>query len=133
MLLRFSSLVVLFGALLPGASQAFQLAKNTIRLPSLMKLHDAGNSPRHLPDDNAVVEPTSDRRGFFKESGSSLALLLLMGGSTTTLFPSQSFAADKSTVDYKAVAADIRDLVKANPDWGPTFVRLAWHSSGMYH
>lgn len=80
MLLRFSSLVVLFGALLPGASQAFQLAKNTIRLPSLMKLHDAGNSPRHLPDDNAVVEPTSDRRGFFKESGSSLALLLLMGG-----------------------------------------------------
>lgn len=54
-------------------------------------------------------------------------------GSTTTLFPSQSCAADAATVDYKAVAADIRDLVKANPDWGPTFVRLAWHSSGMYH
>jgi cytochrome c peroxidase len=35
-------------------------------------------------------------------------------------------------VDYKAVASDISDLVKTNPDWGPTLVRLAWHSSGTY-
>ena len=35
-------------------------------------------------------------------------------------------------VDYKEVAEDIRALVVKTPDWGPTLVRLAWHSSGTY-
>lgn len=34
--------------------------------------------------------------------------------------------------DYKSVRADIETLIKEKPDKGPTFVRLAWHSSGTY-
>jgi catalase (peroxidase I) len=44
--------------------------------------------------------------------------------------PSTAFASDG--VDYKAVADDIAALVVKTPDWGPTLVRLAWHSSGTY-
>jgi len=68
-------------------------------------------------------DQTSERRVFL---GSSLAFFL-----TTALNPVASYA-DGGAVDYKAVAADISDLVRKNPDWGPTLVRLAWHSSGTY-
>jgi cytochrome c peroxidase len=37
-----------------------------------------------------------------------------------------------ATVDYKAVSKDIACLLESNPNWGPTLVRLAWHSSGTY-
>lgn len=39
---------------------------------------------------------------------------------------------DAVPLDYKAVAEDISKAVQDNPDWGPTLVRLAWHSSGTY-
>ena len=44
--------------------------------------------------------------------------------------PTTARAAD--AVDYKAVAADIAKIIKSDPDKGPTFLRLAWHSSGDY-
>lgn len=50
--------------------------------------------------------------------------------SITIFTPSIATAAD--SVDYKAVANDVADLVVKHPDWGPTLVRLAWHSSGTY-
>jgi cytochrome c peroxidase len=64
---------------------------------------------------------TTDRRAFLAVGfAASLA---------TALSPATAQAA---TVDYKAVASDIGGLITKNPDWGPTLVRLAWHSSGTY-
>ena len=34
--------------------------------------------------------------------------------------------------DYEAVRKDIKALIAARPEKGPTLVRLAWHSSGTY-
>ena len=45
--------------------------------------------------------------------------------------PTTARAAD--AVDYKAVAADIAKIIKSDSDKGPTFLRLAWHSSGAVH
>mmetsp|Transcript_15397 Transcript_15397/g.46421 ORF Transcript_15397/g.46421 Transcript_15397/m.46421 type:complete len:277 (+) Transcript_15397:457-1287(+) len=42
----------------------------------------------------------------------------------------QAFAAEG--IDYKAVAADIADVIKVDINRAPTLVRLAWHSSGTY-
>ena len=34
--------------------------------------------------------------------------------------------------NYQAVRSDIKEMIQAKPDKGPTLVRLAWHSSGTY-
>ncbi|KAL3908664.1 MAG: hypothetical protein SGILL_008398 [Bacillariaceae sp.] len=63
-----------------------------------------------------------DRRDFVTGGIAAVSSLLLP----------QVLPANAADVDYKAVAKDIMDLVEKNPDWGPTFVRLSWHSSGTY-
>ena len=40
--------------------------------------------------------------------------------------------ADANFPDWNAVRNDIVEVIKTKPDKGPTFVRLAWHSSGTY-
>jgi catalase (peroxidase I) len=73
------------------------------------------------------VEPESasnhpGRRAFLLAAPATVAAL-----SSWNVAPAA--AAD---LNYKNVAADIAKIVQANPDWGPTLVRLAWHSSGTY-
>lgn len=65
----------------------------------------------------------SDSRRAFLWTGASAAAAFAWS-------PLSAYAA--SSIDYKAVASDISEAVRANPDWGPTLVRLAWHSSGTY-
>jgi catalase (peroxidase I) len=74
------------------------------------------------PDDTGILINT--RRHVLE---SFLAASIL---STTIHTPSIAAAAED--IDYKAVANDIAALVLKTPDWGPTLVRLAWHSSGTY-
>jgi cytochrome c peroxidase len=64
-----------------------------------------------------------DRRAFLWASA------IVAGASLTSPLPVHAAGGG---VDYKAVSADISDLIDKKPDWGPTFVRLAWHSSGTY-
>lgn len=55
--------------------------------------------------------------------------------SSVEVRPSQTDAATVRTgnaADYKKVRADIREMIEAKLDKGPTLVRLAWHSSGTY-
>lgn len=72
-------------------------------------------------EESKVQMVLDDRRSFITNG---IAFL------TIGSFTKSSQAA--SSVDYKAVANDIAELVKSDGDKGPTLVRLAWHSSGTY-
>ena len=71
----------------------------------------------------SIVE--DDRRSFLTK-GAGIALVL------GTAFSSEAKTPPSSSVDFKAVAADISSITLKDKDKGPTFVRLAWHSSGTY-
>lgn len=101
-------LAAVFLSSLLATNHAFQLTPPAFKPFSMLQA---------VRDDHA----TPDRRVFL---GSSLTFLL-----TAVSVPLKAYA---DGVDYKAVADDIAKLVKKNPDWGPTLVRLAWHSSGTY-
>ena len=66
---------------------------------------------------------TFDRRAFLAAG---------VAASFVTTLPPLPAQAAADGVDYKAVSSDISKLITKNPDWGPTLVRLAWHSSGTY-
>ena len=76
----------------------------------------------------SVVEDSAlDRRTFLSSS-----VAVTVGAASSTRPAGAEEPKGKVQLDYKAVANDIAKAVEDNPDWGPTLVRLAWHSSGTY-
>jgi hypothetical protein len=50
----------------------------------------------------------------------------VMAAASTLLFPQYAMA-DGNSVDYKAVAKDIIDVIQKNPDWGPSKFSNLFH------
>jgi Peroxidase len=105
----------------------FFFARETLGFNVLTLTRKTGSclydSLQRVEADNAAIKVNTRRNVL--ESFLTASVL-----STTIFSPSIVTAADG--VDYKAVAEDVAALVVKTPDWGPTLVRLAWHSSGTY-
>lgn len=79
----------------------------------------------------ATVEDSVDRRAFLASS-TAVTIAAATYSRRTALAEDNDLPAEKLALDYSTVANDILQAVKDNPDWGPTLVRLAWHSIGTY-
>ena len=80
---------------------------------------------RSTPSPAQAHEPTTALESGAVLRGAVAAVVAAVAPTTVT-------ARRRGRVDYKAVAADIAKIIKSDPDKGPTFLRLAWHSSGDY-
>jgi Peroxidase len=127
------SLYLIGIALLEHASDAFQhllINPNRLSTPThhCSSLNNVENDIVSIDVVKADSSTVNCRRSFLLST--AMMTGTCVGG--LTIGPLSSMSATGTSVDYKAVAGDVTELIKANPDWGPTLVRLAWHSSGTY-
>lgn len=75
-----------------------------------------------------------ENRGFYQNKSNKKwfiagASALIIGGMTMS---SVSVFAEEPRVDYDKVRKEVAALIDEDENRGPTFIRLAWHSSGTY-
>lgn len=94
----------------------------------------------HRPSSSSMIDElmtttTNDRRSFMWTTIATIASTSIIMTTSTNEASAAIFGGSNTNnkkVNYKDVANDITELIKTNPDYGPTLVRLAWHSSGTY-
>jgi cytochrome c peroxidase len=92
-------------------------------LPLASGLKVVASKPATLRAGMSCMTSVPSRREALVAAGAMIA---------STLGPRQAWSITPSEPDYNAVADSLRSLITADPDIGPTMLRLAWHSSGTY-
>jgi catalase (peroxidase I) len=114
---RFTMMNLLMLAALVATGHAFSVTPGNVARPNTMLLLSA-------------VDDSFDRRAFL--ANGAVATVAATIGTRPAHAEDNESSPESEPLDYKAVANDISQAVKDNPDWGPTLVRLAWHASGTY-
>ena len=110
---------------------AYLLTSSRAFSPTRSSIPNIRNANTRKQHSHLYASDAEDDRRSFLTKGAGIALVLGVGFAFQSKFPSPP-GAPPSSVDFKAVAADISGIVSNDKDKGPTMVRLAWHSSGTY-
>lgn len=99
-----------------------------------------GQCPFHAPTEgtNTSMKGTQNRDWWPNQL--NLGVLRQHSSLSNPMSTSFNYAQQFSSLDYAALKKDIRDLLTQSQDWwpadfgnyGPLFVRMAWHSAGTY-
>lgn len=87
-----------------------------------------------------VAANDSSSNQFWWPERLNLAPLRQHGIESNPLGPKFDYAAEFKKLDLKAIKADIKSIITTSQDWwpadwgnyGPFFIRMAWHSAGTY-
>ena len=99
-----------------------------------------GQCPFHAPTEGTNVSMKGTQNRDWWPNQLNLGVLRQHSSLSNPMSTSFNYAQQFSSLDYAALKKDIRDLLTQSQDWwpadfgnyGPLFVRMAWHSAGTY-